>query len=44
MAETAAGKNPPLHFVSKDAAIKYFSHWEDADDIVDHKLSIGELS
>jgi hypothetical protein len=32
-----------LYFVSKDAAIRYFNHWEDADDIVEHKMSIGEL-
>ena len=31
------------YFVSKKAAIHYYSHWEDADDIVDYKLSIGEL-
>jgi len=31
------------YFVSKNAAIRYWSHWEDAEDIVEHKLSIGEL-
>jgi hypothetical protein len=34
---------PPLYFLRKDAAIHYYRHWEDADDIVKYKMSIGEL-
>jgi hypothetical protein len=29
---------PPHYFVSLDAAIRYWSHWEDAEDMGSHPI------